>query len=315
MTPKDIAVILTAVAVPCLMFLAGAIYHICEKINAKRPHKSDDEEDNPIVKFKDDLAEIYESNPNGKLKKLAQAVWNRVEEIEKWHNTEIKDIERKYYSATCDAEELKDRCNKYNKELGEWYARYDNLKKKFEESEKCLNHSWEREANLRKANEGLNKLLKEEREKNKIPIFSGQTEVPAYLINDNAFDSQINSFAKIILNTKPGEPIPVGYSGTAKTATEAEKLAEHLQRIASQPLVMDSETLNEPPIKNEEFIKQLRDWWGLEASKAVELPNADKERLSADELRRKYAWFLALYKNPNNEPLKRFKVKSLLLTN
>jgi hypothetical protein len=66
---------------------------------------------------------------------------------------------------------------------------------------------------------------------------------------------------------------------------------------------------DEPPIKNEEFIKQLRDWWGLEASKAVELPNADKERLSADELRRKYAWFLALYKNPNNEPLKRFKVR------
>jgi hypothetical protein len=93
------------------------------------------------------------------------------------------------------------------------------------------------------------------------------------------------------------------------TATEATELAERLQRIASQPIVLDSETLNEPQIKNEEFIKQLRDWWGLEASKAVELPNADKERLSADELRRKYAWFLALYKNPNNEPLKRFKVR------
>ena len=96
MTPKDIAVIITAIAVPCLMFLAGGIYHLCEYIKSKRPHKSDDEEDNPIVKFKDDLADIYESNPNGKLKKLAQAVWNRVEEIEKWHDAEIHDWERKY---------------------------------------------------------------------------------------------------------------------------------------------------------------------------------------------------------------------------
>ena len=262
------------------MVVGGNIYLKIRNALSKRPHKSDDEEDNPIVKFKDDLAEIYESNPNGKLKKLAQAVWNRVEEIEKWHDTEIEDIERKYYSATCDAEELKDRCNKYNKELGEWVARYDNLKRKFEESEKCLNHSLEREANLRKANEGLNKLLKEEQEKNKIPIFSDQTEVPAYLINDNAFDSQINSFAKIILNTKPGEPIPVGYSGTAKTETEATELAERLQRIARQPIVLDSEALNEPPIKNEEFIKQLRDWWGLEASKAIEIamPETDKKK-------------------------------------
>ena len=169
MTAKDIAIIITAVAVPCLMFLAGAIYHICENIKAKRPHKSDDEEDNPITKFKDDLAEIYESYPNGKLKKLARAVWDRVEQIEKWHNEEIRDRERKYYSAKCDAEELKDRCNKYNKELGEWVARYDNLKSKFEESEKCLDHSLEREAKLRKANEGLYKQLKEEQEKNKIP--------------------------------------------------------------------------------------------------------------------------------------------------
>jgi hypothetical protein len=129
-------------------------------------------------------------------------------------------------------------------------------------------------------------MLKEEREKNKIPIFSDQTEVPAYLINDNAFDSQINSFAKIILNTKPGEPIPVGYSGTAKTATEATELAEHLQRIASQPIVMDSETLNcdgENDLQkaiNEEFTKKLRDWWGLEASKAVEIamPETDQKK-------------------------------------
>lgn len=283
---------LSCVITLMFMVVGGNIYLKIRKALSKRPHKSDDEEDNPIVKFKDDLAEIYEDNPNGKLKKLAQAVWNRVEEIEKWHDTEIKDIERRYYSAQCDAEELKDRCNKYNKELGEWYARYDNLKKKLAESEKCLNHSLEREANLRKANEGLHKLLKEEQEKNKIPIFSDQTEVPAYLISENTFGGQTNSFAKIILNTKPGEPIPVGYSGTAKTATEATELAERLQRIASQPIVLDSETLNEPPIKNEEFIKQLRDWWGLEASKAVELPK-DEPPIYSEEFNKKLReiWF------------------------
>ena len=270
MTPKDIAIIITASILAVSMFLIWAVYHICEYIKSKRPHESDDEEDNPIVKFKDDLADIYESNPNGKLKKLAQAVWNRVEEIEKWHDTEIKDIERKYYSATCDAEELKDRCNKYNKELGEWVARYDNLKRKFEESEKCLNHSLERESNLRKANEGLHKQLREEQEKNRTPIFSDQTEVPAYLIGENTFGGQINPFAKVILNTKPGEPL---------TATEATELAEHLMNMTSKPIVMDSETLNEPPIKNEEFIKQLRDWWGLEASKAIEIAMPETEPL------------------------------------
>ena len=309
MTPKDIAVIITAVAVPCLMFLAGGIYHICEYIKSKRPHKSDDEEDNPIVKFKDDLAEIYENYPNGKLKKLAQAVWNRVEEIEKWHNEEIHDWERKYYSATCDAEELKDRCNKYNKELGEWYARYDNLKRKYEELKKCWNHSLEREANLRKANEGLHKLLKEEQEKNKIPIFSNQTEVPSYLITENTFGSQINPFAKIILNTKPGEPL---------TATEATELAEHLQNMTSKPIVLDSETLNETQTKNEEFIKQLRDWWGLEASKAIEIamPDADKEKpprksiydMSNDEME-EYFRNILINRNVHNLPLNRYKVE------
>ena len=245
------------------MVVGGNIYLKIRNVLSKRPHKSDDEEDNPIVKFKDDLAEIYESNPNGKLKKLAQAVWNRVEEIEKWHNTEIKDIERRYYSAQCDVEELKDRCNKYNKELGEWYARYDNLKKKFAESEKCLNHSLEREANLRKANEGLHKQLKEEQEKNKIPIFSDQTEVPAYLINDNAFDSQINSFAKIILNTKPGEPL---------TATKAEEEVKRAIDMTAKPILIDTEELNE----------KLRNIWQKEAGKAVELPNTVKKKWPDD---------------------------------
>ena len=301
MTAKDIAIIITAVAVPGLMFLAGAIYHICEKIKSRKPHKSDDEEDNPITKFKDDLAEIYENYPNGKLKKLARAVWDRVEQIEKWHDEEIRDRERKYYSAKCDTEELKDRCNKYNKEVGEWGARYDNLKSKFEESEECLNHSLEREANLRKANEGLHKQLREEQEKNKIPLFTKPVEAPEYLISENTFGSQINPFSKIVVNKEP------------LTATEARELAERLQMLTSQPIVLDSEALNEPPINNEEFVKKLRDWWGLEASKAVEIatPDADKKEeryVTADELRMEYARVL-LYARPKDVPIKHYRVR------
>jgi hypothetical protein len=306
---EEVAWVLSFFITIAIMVIGGGIYLAIRKALSKRPHESDDEEDNPIIKFKDDLAEIYEDNPNGKLKKLAQAVWNRVEEIEKWHKEEIHDWERKYYSAKWDVGELSVKCDGYREELDEWTKRCEELQSKLNESQERLKRESAKTKTLESETDKLRDMLKEEQEKNKIPIFSDQTEVPAYLINDNAFDSQINSFAKIILNTKPGEPIPVGYSGTAKTATEATELAERLQRIASQPIVMDSESLTEPQIKNEEFIKQLRDWWGLEASKAVELPNADKERLSADELRRKYAWFLALYKNPNNEPLKRFKVR------
>ena len=94
---------------------------------------------------------------------------------------------------------------------------------------------------------------------------------------------------KNIYNKKP---IPVGYSGTAKTATEATELAERLMNMTSKPIVMDSETLNEPTIKNEEFIKQLRDWWGLEAEKAVELPK-DEPPIYSEEFNKKLReiWF------------------------
>ena len=272
MTVKDIAIIITAIAVPCLMFLAGGIYHICEYIKSKRPHKSDDEEDNPIVKFKDDLAEIYEGYPNGKLKKLAQAVWNRVAEIEKWHNEEIHDWERKYYSAKWDVGELSVKCDGYREELDEWTKRCEELQSKLNESQERLKRESAKAKTLESETDKLRDMLKEEQEKNKIPIFSDQTEVPSYLISENTFGGQINPFAKIILNTKPGEPL---------TATEATELAERLQNITSKPIVMDSETLNEPTISNEEFIKQLRDWWGLEASKAVEIamPDADTKKL------------------------------------
>lgn len=245
MTPKDIAIIITASTLAVSMFLIGAVYHISEYIKSKRPHKSDNEEDNPIIKFKDDLAEIYEDNPNGKLKKLAQAVWNRVEEIEKWHNAEVHDWERKYYSAKWDVGELSVKCDGYREELDEWTQRCKELQSKLNESQERLKRESAKVKTLESETDKLRDMLKEK-------------EQPNFLI-EKRFPGQIYPFSKIVANTEP------------LTATEATELAERLQRIASQPIVMDSETLNEPQIKNEEFIKQLRDWWGLEAQKAVEI--------------------------------------------
>lgn len=295
MTPKDIAVIITAIAVPGLMFLAGAIYRICKYIKAKRPHKSDDEEDNPIIKFKDDLADIYENYPNGKLEKLAQAVWNRVEQIEKWHNEEIHDWERKYYSARYSVGELEVKCDSYREELDEWTKRCEELQSKLNESQERLKRESAKVKTLESETDKLRDMLKEEREKNKIPLFSKQTEAPAYLISKNTFGGQINPFAKIILNTKPGEPL---------TATEATELAERLQNMTSQPIFMDSETLNEPKISNEEFIQKLRDIWCIEASKAVEIamPDVDKKNKSAGCV---HKYKVTLYDMKENETIEK----------
>lgn len=198
MSREDMAIILTFTIVIVLAVICGIGWHVIDHIKSKRPHKSDDEEDNPITKFKDDLAEAFENHPNRSVRKLARAIWDRLVQIEKWHDEEISDIERRYYSATCDAEELKERCNKYNKELGEWYARYDNLKHKFEESQ----------AQLRKAEA------------------KAKTQ-PEYLI-EKRYPGQINPFAKVVFNTGDGKPL---------TETEATELSERLQRIAGQPLV------------------------------------------------------------------------------
>ena len=298
MTPKDIAVIITAIAVPCLMFLAGGIYHLCEYIKSKRPHKSDDEEDNPIVKFKDDLADIYESNPNGKLKKLAQAVWNRVEEIEKWHDAEIHDWERKYYSSEWEVGQLNVKCERYSKELDDWVGRCKELKSKLNESQERLKRESAKVKTLESETDKLRDMLRKAAEA------KAKTQ-PNFLI-EKRFPGQIYPFSKVVLNKEP------------MTATEATELAERLQRIASQPIVLDSETLNEPPIKNEEFIKQLRDWWGLEAQKAVEIamPETDKKKPSrksiydmSNEEMQGYFRDILIDRNVHNLPLNRYKVE------
>ena len=298
---EEFAFVLSVFITLLSMVVGGNIYLAIKKAMSKRPHKSDDEEDNPITKFKDDLANIYENNPKRQLKKLAQAVWNRVEEIEKWHYEEIHDWERKYYSARYSVGELDVKCDGYREELDEWTKRCEELQSKLNESQERLKRESAKVKTLESETDKLRDMLKEEQETNKIPIFSDQTEVPAYLLGENTFGGQINPFAKITLNKEP------------MTATEATELAERLQMLTSQPIVMDSETLNEPPINNEEFIKKLRDWWGLEASKAVEIatPDADKKEeryVTADELRMEYARVL-LYARPKDVPIKHYRVR------
>ena len=106
-------------------------------------------------------------------------------------------------------------------------------------------------------------------------------------------------------NTYGKEPIPVGYFGTAKTATEATELAEHLMNMTSQPIVMDSETLNETQTKNEEFIKQLRNFWGLEASKAIEIamPDTDQKKQNNSCV---HKWIATLYDMKENETTEKY---------
>lgn len=273
MTPKDIAIILTASILAVSMFLIGAVYHIREYIKSKRPHKSDDEEDNPIIKFKDELAEIYENYPNGKLKKLAQAVWNRVEEIEKWHKEEIHDWERKYYSAKWDVGELSVKCDGYREELDEWTQRCEELQNKLNESQERLKRESAKVKTLESETDKLRDMLKEK-------------EQPDFLI-EKRFPGQTDPFIKITMDEEAlKRSIPMN------TGSIIHIDSEDLNRysVGRGP---DGKLLgNEPPIKNEEFIKQLRDWWGLEAGKAVELPK-DEPPIYSEEFNKKLReiWF------------------------
>lgn len=246
MTAKDIAIILTASTITLLMFFVGAIYHICEYIKSKRPHKSDDEEDNPIIKFKDDLAEIYEDNPNGKLKKLAQAVWNRVEEIEKWHNEEIHDWERKYYSAKWDVGELSVKCDGYREELDEWTQRCEELQSKLNESQERLKRESAKTKTLESETDKLRDMLKEK-------------EQPNFLI-EKRFPGQTDPFIKITMDEealKRSIPMNTG----AIIHIDSEDLNRYsVGRGPDGNLLKD-----EPPIYSEEFNKKLREiWFGVD---------------------------------------------------
>ena len=247
MTPKDIAIIITASILAVSMFLIGAVYHICEYIKSKRPHKSDDEEDNPITKFKDDLAEIYENYPNGKLKKLAQAVWNRVEEIEKWHNDEIHDWERKYYSAKWEVGELSVKCDGYREELDEWTQRCEELQSKLNESQERLKRESAKVETLSNENEMLRETLNnvEESEKRK----------DKFLI-EKRFPGQINPFSKITIDEEAlKQSIPMNTGSIIHI--DSEDLNRYsVSRGPDGNLVKD-----EPPIYSEEFNKKLREIW------------------------------------------------------
>jgi hypothetical protein len=108
-----------------------------------------------------------------------------------------------------------------------------------------------------------------ESETDKLRDMLKEKEQPNFLI-EKRFPGQINPFSKVVLNKEP------------LSATEATDLAERLMNMTSKPIVMDSETLNDTQAKNEEFIKQLRDWWGLEASKAIEIAMSETDKKKQD---------------------------------
>jgi hypothetical protein len=252
---EEVAWVLSFFITIAIMVIGGGIYLAIRKALSKRPHKSDDEEDNPIVKFKDDLAEIYESNPNGKLKKLAQAVWNRVEEIEKWHKEEIHDWERKYYSAKWDVGELSVKCDGYREELDEWTKRCEELQSKLNESQERLKRESAKVKTLESETDKLRDMLKEKERSN-------------FLI-ENRFPGQIDPFSKIVVNT---ESLARAVNTTAKPIVmDSESLNccnwERDENGVLQPsdIICEGKEIDEPPIKNEEFTQKLRDWWGLDA--------------------------------------------------
>jgi hypothetical protein len=256
---EEVAWVLSFFITIAIMVIGGGIYLAIRKALSKRPHKSDDEEDNPIVKFKDDLADIYESNPNGKLKKLAQAVWNRVEEIEKWHNSEIHDWERKYYSAKWDVGELNVKCDGYREELDEWTKRCEELQSKLNESQERLKRESAKTKTLESETDKLRDMLKEEREKNKIPLFTKPVEAPDYLI-EKRFPGQTDPFIKITMDEEAlKQSIPMNTG--AIIHIDSEDLNRY--SVGRGP---DGKLLgNEPPIYSEEFNKKLREiWFGVD---------------------------------------------------
>jgi len=258
---EEVAWVLSFFITIAIMVIGGGIYLAIRKALSKRPHKSDDEEDNPIVKFKDDLADIYEDNPNGKLKKLAQAVWNRVVEIEKWHNDEIHDWERKYYSAKWDVGELDVKCNGYREELDEWTQRCEELQSKLNESQESLKRESAKVKTLESETDKLRDMLKEK-------------EQPDFLI-EKRFPGQTDPFIKITMDEEAlKQSIPMN------TGAIIHIDSEDLNRYSVGP---DGKLLNgEPLINNEELVEKLRNFWGLEAQKAVELPNTVKKKWPDD---------------------------------
>ena len=199
--------------------------------------------DNPILTLKNRLGQAYVASYDRTAKKLLHRLLEYVEWIDNWHKEQVLIVE--------------------NDRNG--YKRMHEQSREKLESERSKNAELIqqlKDAELK--NEQLRQMLKLNIGK---PLFTPQ-------------DWQ---------NTYGKEPIPVG---TVKTE---EALKQSIPMNTGAIIHIDSEDLNrysvgrgpdgnllkdEPTIKNEEFIKQLRDWWGLEASKAVEiaLPDTDQKK-------------------------------------
>lgn len=297
MISEDLITIIGAITVPGLMFLAWFVYHVSEYIRSKRPHKSDDEEDNPITKFKDDLAEIYENYPNGKLKKLAQAVWNRVVQIEKWHNEEIHDWERKYYSAKWDVVELNVKCNGYREELEEWTQRCEELQSKLNESQEHLKRESAKVKTLESETDKLRDMLKEK-------------EQPDFLI-EKRFPGQTDPFIKITMDKEAVDKAIRLQTNAIRMSMDTANCCEWTRDangvLQPSDIVLDGKEIDEPIINNSELVKKLRDYWGLEADKEKP-PRKSIYDMSSEEMQG-YFRDILIDRNVHNLPLNRYKVE------
>ena len=232
-----------------IVYVCGKIWDFATSKHVEVPEIKYDVADNPILSLKNRLGQAYVASHDQSVKKLLHRLLEYVEVIEEWHKSKINLAENK--------------CNTYRTRAARAEVELATERSKNEELTKQL-----KDAELK--NEQLRQILKLNIGK---PFFTPQ-------------DWQ---------NTYGKEPIPVG------TVKAEEALKQSIPMNTGAIIHIDSEDLNrysvgrgpdgnllkdEPQIKNEEFIKQLRDWWGLEASKAVELPNADKAtRLRENALR------------------------------
>jgi hypothetical protein len=236
-----------------VVYIARGIWNFLTSKRVEIPEIKYDVTDNPILSLKNRLGQAYVASHDQTVKKLLHRLLEYVEVIEEWHNAKVHLAETK-----CDTYRTK--AARTEVELRVARSKNEELTKQLNESEKCLNHSLEREANLRKANEGLNKLLKEEQENNKIPRFIiSDDDEPDYLI-EKRFPGQTDPFIKITMDEEAlKQSIPMNTG--AIIHIDSEDLNRYsVGRGPDGNLLKD-----EPPIYSEEFNKKLRDWWGLDA--------------------------------------------------
>ena len=246
----------------CLIghFIVYGWCRFCDFITRKRvaiPEIKYDVTDNPILTLKNRLGQAYVATYDRTAKKLLHRLLEYIEWIDNWHKEQVLIVEN-------------DR-NGYKRKAERLQAEFESECSKNAELEKQLKSIGEKYV-------FCYNMLQKEMLSDWKPIERAENVREALC----APQDWQNTYSK--------EPIQVGYSGTAKTETEATELAERLQNMTSQPIAMDSETLNccnwerdengvlqpsdiicegkeidEPPIYSEEFNKKLREiWFGVD---------------------------------------------------